>query len=196
MLRMITTLASFLAAAPALADGPVEYRGYEAPAYSVVDTLGPIEIRDYPALTVAEVTVRGGFTRAAGRGFRTLADYIFGANAGAEKIAMTVPVEQSPAGEGMWTIRFVAPRGETPASLPAPESPAIRLVRTEPGRQAALRFSGLASAGVVRERSAALLSALDAAGRTPAGPVVVYYYDDPFTLPWRRRNEVAVPIAD
>ncbi|MBL4557478.1 MAG: heme-binding protein [Rhodobacteraceae bacterium] len=77
-----------------------------------------------------------------------------------------------------------------------PESPAIRLVRTEPGRQAALRFSGLASAGVVRERSAALLSALDAAGRTPAGPVVVYYYDDPFTLPWRRRNEVAVPIAD
>jgi len=27
------------------------------------------------------------------------------------------------------------------------------------------------------------------------GPVVDWFYDPPWTLPWVRRNEVAVPVA-
>ena len=196
---LLAPLAALALAGPARADGPVEYRGYQAPAYRVVQSLGDVEIRDYPAMTVAEVQIDGSRNRAVGRGFRVLADYIFGDNAGDEKIAMTTPVEQAPVGPGtddgtVWAIRFVMPRGTTPDSLPAPDDPAVRLRVTEPGRQAVLRFSGLATPDAVAERSAALLAALDAAGIAPAGPVATYFYDDPFTLPWRRRNEVAVPI--
>lgn len=198
---LLGSLAALGLATPAHADGPVEYRGYEAPAYNLVETLGDVEIRDYPALTVAEVRVEGSRNRAAGRGFRLLADYIFGENDRGEKIAMTTPVEQEPMVEApgqdaptVWAIRFVMPRGETPETLPAPDNPAIRLIRTEPGRQAVRRFSGLATGGAVAENAARLMAALDEAGIAPAGPVATYYYDDPFTLPWRRRNEVAVPV--
>jgi hypothetical protein len=195
---LFAPLAAIGLAAPSAADGPAAYRGYEAPAYSVVRTLGAVEIRDYPAMTLAEVRIEGGRSRAVGRGFRILAGYIFGANAGGEKIAMTTPVEQAPVAAGddatVWAIRFVMPRGASPDSLPAPEDPAIRLIVAEPGRQAVLRFSGLATPGTVAAQSAELLATLDAAGIAPTGPVATYFYDDPFTLPWRRRNEVAVPV--
>jgi len=155
--RLFAPLAALALAGPAQADGPVAYRGYQAPAYSVVRTLGAVEIRDYPAMTVAEVRIEGGRSRAVGRGFRILAGYIFGANAGGEKIAMTTPVEQAPVAAGddatVWAIRFVMPRGASPDSLPAPEDPAIRLIVAEPGRQAVLRFSGLATPGTVAARS-------------------------------------------
>ena len=42
---------------------------------------------------------------------------------------------------------------------------------------------------------AALVDALDGTDWVAAGPPVGWFYDPPWTIPFFRRNEVAVPVA-
>lgn len=181
----------------------------EEPPHTVVAKDGQFELRDYAPLVVAEVTVEGRRWEAANRGFRPLADYIFGANVPKEKIAMTAPVAQrrtgetiamtapvaqSEAGEGRWVVRFVMPAGQTLESLPEPANAAVRLVSEPARRFAAVRFSGLAGDETIARKEATLRDWIAARGLTPAGPPSYAYYDPPWTLPWLRRNEVMIPV--
>jgi len=106
----------------------------EEPAFRTVLQDGAVEIRDYPALVVAEVTVTGGQKEAASEGFRILAGYIFGGNKRKQSIAMTAPVSQRPSSEkiamtapvaqtqsaGHWVVRFTMPSGYGLETLPEP----------------------------------------------------------------------------
>jgi DNA gyrase inhibitor GyrI len=197
-----------LAAGVAMAEPePQSWRGYEVPAYSVERRDGPVEIRRTAPHLVAEVTLRGSRDATLRQGFRTLAGYIFGKNDGGGKVAMTAPVTQSPGakiamtapvgqtGEGdLWTVRFAMPSKYTRQTLPQPTNPAIRIVEAPAERVAALRFSGWGSFGAWQRREAELRRWLAAEGLTASGSARHLYYDDPFTLPWRRRNEVVVPL--
>jgi hypothetical protein len=69
----------------------------EEPGYAVVREGPDFELRRYQPQLLAETEVRGRFDQAGGKAFRILADYIFGNNQAAEKIAMTAPVSQRPA---------------------------------------------------------------------------------------------------
>ncbi len=191
--------------------GEGRYRGYDGPTYTVERRDGAFELRRYAPQIVAEVTVAGDRRTALSRGFRVLAGYIFGANAGAAKVAMTSPVAQEPARiamtapvaqeaagpspGGAWVVRFTMPPDWTLATLPVPTDPAVRLVERPGDRQAVLRFSGIAGAGAWAAREADLEAWVAAEGLRPVGPVRHYHYDDPFTLPWRRRNEAAIPVG-
>jgi hypothetical protein len=95
----------------------------EEPAFRTVLSDGGFEVRDYPGLIVAEVTVTGERKEAANKGFRLLAGYIFGGNKRRQSIAMTAPVAQAPVHEkiamtapvtqiqqgGTWIVRFTMP---------------------------------------------------------------------------------------
>lgn len=182
----------------------------ETPPYKTVVRDGDYELRDYPALVVAEVTVDGEQKAAANKGFRLLAAYIFGANRKRQDIAMTAPVAQQPAGEaiamtapvaqvpgaaGTWVVRFTMPSQWSLQTLPVPDNPAVTLRNTEPARFAVLRFSGLAKPDDVRERSAELLAWAKARKLRVAGPVSLAQYNPPWTLWFMRRNEVMVEVA-
>lgn len=175
------------------------YRGYEAPPHRVEARDGPVEIRAYDAYTVAEVTISGNQGRAIQRGFRILAGYIFGRNetpdGEAEKIAMTVPVTQAQGAQG-WVIRFMMPGDKTLDDLPRPENAAIRLTRTAPERMVTMRFSGRATPARLNQQAEALAAYARANGLKTEGSPRFMFYDDPFTLPWRRRNEVGLVLAD
>ena len=54
--------------------------------------------------------------------------------------------------------------------------------------------ASLAPEAVARQ-NAALLQALATVPWQPTGAPVAWFYDPPWTLPWLRRNEVAVPVA-
>ena len=54
----------------------------EEPKYHIVKAERDFEVRDYPGLVVAEVEVGGDRRTASYEGFRLLAGYIFGGNAG------------------------------------------------------------------------------------------------------------------
>ena len=72
----------------------------EEPKFELVSKHDHIELRRYPAIVVAETIVDGDMDAASGKGFRAIADYIFGNNVttgsspdkGSEQIAMTAPV--------------------------------------------------------------------------------------------------------
>ena len=129
----------------------------EQPKYAAVQRINNIEIRDYAPMIVAETQVSGQQREAIGRGFRTIAPYIFGDNLSAqkidmtapvtqqvgEKIAMTAPVTQQGDGE-MWQVRFVMPSSYTMATLPKPKNPTVTLKEIPAIRLAVIRFSGLA----------------------------------------------------
>ena len=186
--------------------GPI-MSNVEQPKYTVAESYGEIEIRDYAPMIVAETEVTGTRELAIREGFRTIADYIFGNNTTSRQIKMTAPVTQEASepiamtapvtqqGDGdTWRVRFVMPSKHTMESLPVPENPAVK-IKQMPGRRfAAIRFSGLPNNGKLRKQTARL-EKLILEKKLSAISVPSYaFYNPPWTLPFLRRNEVLIEI--
>lgn len=173
-----------------------QYRQTEQPDYTVVRSDADFELRDYPALVVAEVSSAGSRERASGASFRRLAAYIFAQDRpeGGEKIAMTAPVLQDETKPGQWRMRFVMPSKYTLETLPpAPDD--ITLTQMSARRMAAVRFSGNASGRDLALMEARLREWMREARLMPAGEAEFAFYDAPMIPGPLRRNEVLIPIA-
>lgn len=205
-LAMAVSVLGFSAVAEDKAEDTERYNGYEVPAYTVLDSEGSIELRDYAPHIVAEVTVEGSRRQAASKGFRLLANYIFGGNTTAAKVAMTAPVTQSEpiamtapvtqSGAGdTWTVRFAMPSSYTLETLPKPKNSAVTLFEVDPGTRLVIRFAGRALTRSLTQYKDRLQSYAKLNGLTLTGGPEYAYYDDPFTLPWRRRNEVSFSVV-
>ncbi|MDP5103181.1 MAG: heme-binding protein [Erythrobacter sp.] len=173
-----------------------QFRNTEEPEFSLVRAEGEFELRDYPALVVAEVTSSGDRQRASGASFRRLAAYIFAQDRpeGGDKIAMTAPVLQDETQPGEWRMRFVMPAKYTLETLP-PAPADITLTQVPARQMAAIRFSGNGA-----ERDLALMEArlrdwMMAQGLMPAGEAEFAFYDAPMVPGPLRRNEVLIPVA-
>ena len=72
----------------------------EEPKFEVLEQSESFELRQYHPLIIAEVQVDGDLDEASSKGFRLIADYIFGSNrattGASAKIAMTAPVTVEP----------------------------------------------------------------------------------------------------
>jgi hypothetical protein len=108
---------------------------------------------------------------------------------------MTAPVAAQRGGAGQWVIRFFMPSSHTMDTLPTPNDERVRLVHV-PGEQVAvLRFSGIASTSAIDAHTDDLLKTLRNNKIDTAGEPLTWFYDPPWTLPFRRRNEVAVSVV-
>jgi len=182
----------------------------EEPRFTVAERVGEVEIRQYDNRLAADVVVSGDEEDARSAGFRLLADYIFGNNtsrtsiamtspvaqqaARNEKIPMTAPVAQSRGPGGSWRVRFFMPSKYTVATLPKPNNPAVQIVEVPGETMAVLRFSNSRDAAHVEEKTNELMRTLAASRWLPSGDPVAWFYDPPWTLPFFRRNEVAVTV--
>ncbi|WEN14285.1 heme-binding protein [Rhodanobacter sp. AS-Z3] len=181
----------------------------ETSAFKQVLRDGDFELRDYPALVVAEVTVTGDQKEAASKGFRLLAGYIFGGNKKRQSIAMTAPVAQRPVSEKIamtapvaqtqtavdtWVIRFTMPSTWSLQTLPIPNDSSVKLRDTAPARFAVLQFSGVAAPDSVVTKSSELLAWVKSHELDAIGPVTLAQYNPPWTLWFMRRNEVMVEV--
>jgi hypothetical protein len=190
--------------------------GTEEPAYTVIGNAGPVQIRQYGARLAASVTVQGDEVSARSAGFRRLASYIFGANTqgaaipmtapvvesreptspeASAKIAMTAPVAQTQSANGDWTITFYMPQNYDMETLPKPSRPGIQIHQLPATTDAVYRFSGIPGIAAVNRARRLLLTRLAGSAWQITGDPVTWFYDPPWTLPWFRRNEVAVPVA-
>ena len=183
--------------------------GTEEPPFTVERRFGDVEIRRYGSRIAAETTIDADEEAARNEGFRRLARYIFGGNTGNTKIAMTAPVAQEQGqkiamtapvaaqrgGTGQWVIRFFMPSSRTMDTLPTPNDERVRLVHV-PGEQVAvLRFSGVATRSAIASHTDELLKTLRENKIETAGEPLMWFYDPPWTIPFRRRNEVAVSVV-
>lgn len=170
----------------------------EEPRYTVIDSDPPFERRLYAAFVVAETQLDGDFDAASRSGFRRIASYIFGNNLQAEagaqrKIAMTAPVTVTPVEQG-WRVHFVMPSAESMQSLPQPLSPQIQLRKVAEHEVVALRFGGWTTQATIQAQTDRLRSWAITKKLKLSPQVQVARYDDPFTLPWNRRNEILIEI--
>lgn len=184
----------------------------EEARYDVIEGDGAVEIRDYAPMIVAETLVEGDRDSAISRGFRAIADYIFGNNLSAAKVAMTAPVLQQP-GEKIamtapvtqeavgsdntprWRVSFVMPAGSTLATLPVPKNASVKLREMAPRRFVAIRFSGIAWQSSLDRQTTALRDWMAVRTLAPLAAPTYAFYNPPWTLPFMRRNEVLIEIA-
>lgn len=169
--------------------------GHEEPPYQVVGTIGhDIEIRRYAPRVAVE-------TAAEGDDFRRLFDYIAGDNARHETIAMTAPVEQrggrlAPRApdDSHPTMRFFLP-AKVAADPPKPDNGSVRVVDLPARTVAAIRFSGSLDRVQSTRYARILEQELAKHDRKTVGEPYLLGYDPPFTIPFLRRNEVAIDLA-
>lgn len=168
------------------------------PEFSLVNRVGDFEIRNYPPMLIAEVSVDGSMESASRSGFGMIADFIFGNNIGQsgkrEKIEMTVPVVISSNKSG-WSFYFVMPFNYSLETLPKPNNSQVKIKPMKDRTCAVLRFSGSVNEEKFQSKVQALKDWLSTEHLNAVGVPELARYNPPWTLPFLRRNEVMIEIA-
>ena len=163
----------------------------EEPRWELLTTLDSVEIRQYePSIQAVTQLQSSGETS---EGFRRLAGYIFGGNERSQSIAMTAPVEET-LEQNSPMMAFTLPAEYALEDLPTPDDGTVTLRPVEGRTVAAIRFSGWATSGAITRKQKELLAILDQHGIVTVGVPALNQYNPPWTLPFLRRNEVAVEI--
>lgn len=174
----------------------------EAPKFVLLEKDQAFELRAYQPKIIAEVLVEGSMAEASSKGFRAIADFIFGNNKASsgksEKISMTVPVsiesedvQQSAHG---WKVSFVMPSQYTLETLPKPNNPLVNLKTISAKKFAVIRFSGLVDEGKTLKKAAELKEWTDSKKLKTLGNPQLARYNPPWVLPFLRLNEVMVEV--
>ncbi|AXR76236.1 SOUL family heme-binding protein [Natrarchaeobaculum sulfurireducens] len=205
----LLTKAAILGSGVALAGwigwGLYSTRGTKTVPYERLRTLDGGELRQYPQTVLVETSAPN--QRIA---FRRLFNYISGANQRDESIPMTAPVETQSEDSIPMTapvrsavtntdadsvrMAFYLPAEYSPETAPEPTEAHVSLV-TEPRKAVAVdQFSWWTPEWRVARRTRKLLSTLDREGMEPQGDPYLLRYNDPWTPPFMRRNEIAVEV--
>ncbi|XAR69746.1 hypothetical protein NMG60_11001452 [Bertholletia excelsa] len=176
------------------------------------------EIREVEPYVIAETTMPGqyGFDfSGASQSFNILAEYLFGKNTTNERMEMTTPVftrKTQSDGEKMemttpvitrkledqdkWQMSFVMP-SKYGSNLPLPKDPSVIIKQVPKKIVAVAAFSGFVTDEEVARRELKLTEALK---NDPIyqlrkdASVEIAQYNPPFTLPFTRRNEIALEV--
>jgi effector-binding domain-containing protein len=172
------------------------------PKYVILKTDKSIEIRQYPSVIVAKTMIKGERYTAINKGFRLLADYIFGNNRSKQKIAMTAPVIQegvnipmtAPVTQQMsgdsWIVSFIMPSDFTMATLPIPNNSAVTLSTIPAKKYVVVRFTGPNTDTNLQQHLDALIMYDKQNQLNTVGKPIMAFYNPPWILPFLRRNEI------
>ena len=192
---------------------PMSVMATEEPKYELIEKSGEFELRQYQPMLIAEVLVDGDMDQASGKGFRLIADYIFGNNitetGSSKKIKMTAPVTIEPRSKeismtipvsmknisGRWQVSFVMPSKYTLDTIPLPNNKQIMLRKVPARKVAVLEFSGFVNEKNAANRTQELLKWMDKNNLISTGSIELSRYDPAWTLPFLRRNEIIVEYA-
>jgi len=184
----------------------------EEPKFSLLQKEQAFELRLYEPKIIAEVEVDGDMSDASRKGFKLIADFIFGNNTAqsgkSEKISMTAPVAIKPASEkiamtapvGMqqsdngWKVSFVMPSQYNLDTLPKSNNPAVTIKQLPAKKIALIRFSGFVDEEKIQLKSAELYQWVALKKLNLIGTPELARYNPPWTLPFLRRNELMVEV--
>lgn len=188
--------------------------GLETPQYETLAQKGSVEIRRYKPYSVCAVSMNKPRPQDASKtdakvqmpemggasSFGALAGYLFGKNKQSTAMKMTTPVFTAPTADtGETQMQFVLPSqywdDESVAPQPLDGS-GVNLIRQKEEIRAVAMFGGYASKKEVDRRKKELLEGLSQNKDWKAvnEQVATAQYNDPFTVPWKRLNEVSVAV--
>ena len=194
----------------------------EEPSYKVLVSDRAFEVRQYAPMLIAETLVEGDMDEASSKGFRLIADFIFGNNQASNsqtkskiamtapvtaepqssKIAMTAPVTLEPSSAAMtmqtanqWRISFVMPSQYTMDTIPKPKNNAVRLKEIPSKYFAVHTYSGFNNLARVQSKTDETLAWAGQRSLKMIATPQISRYDPPWTLPIFRRNEIMVEIS-
>lgn len=210
--RLLGATALALVVVPLIALSGCNMGQYDEPAFTATKAENGIEMRDYAPVIAAEVEVAGERKEAISKGFRLIADYIFGNNEPKANIAMTTPVIQQASdkkegesiamttpvmqqGRGQrWKVQFIMPPEYTLETLPKPVNPLVKIKKIAGKKMVAIRYSGSTGDENVAKHTALLMDHVKANKLATKGEPVLAFYDPPWTLPFMRRNEIMLEL--
>jgi len=189
--------------------------GLETPKYDILSSKkGGYQIRRYEQFSVCSVTMNeikssGSDKESATKlsnpqlsgatSFGALAGYLFGKNEEETAMKMTTPVLSQ--GEGAdRTMSFVLPSDywQEKEKAPTPLSDSsVKVSSVEGCDRAVIAFSGFGRKSDKENRSIKLREMVEADKDwdvVDGAPIVLANYNDPFTPPWKRRNEVSILV--
>lgn len=169
--------------------------GIREPYFRNVQKKEGYELRTYVPYVLAEVVVQGAYTDAINKGFKILANYLFGCNSEHVRMRMTAPVIiEHGSRPNEHRIAFVMPFKYTPETLPKPRNQCIAIVLEPKKVVAATRFDGYATEELVRQKEQQFVAALARDGVRTRSAIRLARYHPPFIVPCFMRNELLVDI--
>lgn len=183
----------------------------EEPEYTILNKAEDFELRRYDSQIVAQTWVTSDQKDAGNKGFKVLADYIFGNNTApngdSSKISMTAPVKMQPQTgasekiamtapvamqeqDGKWRVRFVMPSKYTMQTLPKPNNSEVSIIEVPAKTYGVIKFSGLTGEEKVATKTAQLQDWMQ--NLNIVGMPEMARYNPPWTLPFMRRNEIMI----
>ena len=183
----------------------------DEPEFKLILKEDKFEIREYIPKIIAQIEVFGDFDDASSKGFKILADYIFGNNTindGSSRIEMTAPVEMEPISQKInmakplltqgrdndWIISFIMPNEFTLETLPKPNNKSIKILSLPKEKYAVIVFSGLVRESSYLEKEKLLNQFIKEKKLKTSGEIKIARYNPPWTLPFFRRNELMIKI--
>jgi hypothetical protein len=167
---------------------------YETAPYTVIETSGPFEIREYPDLMIVATDMEPENRNDDGS-FARLFRFISGANGSDQKIAMTTPVfveRRDQSGQ----MGFVIPEGLRNEGIPEPTNENVHIRKRLGGRFAVVRFAGRMDEQSVATAEEQLRQWMKERGLTGDADVDRAGYDPPWTPGPFRRNEVLIRLRE
>ena len=183
----------------------------DEPEFKLILKEDKFEIREYAPKIIAQVEIFGDFDDASSKGFKILADFIFGNNTvtdGNSKIEMTAPVEMEPLSQKInmtkpvlaegsdnnWIVSFIMPNEFTLETLPKPNNKSIKILSLPKEKYAVIVFSGLLRESSYLEKEKLLNEFIKEKKLKPSGEIKIARYNPPWTLPFFRRNELMLKV--
>ena len=183
----------------------------DEPEFNLIFKDKNFEIRQYKPKILAQISVSGDFDDASSKGFKILADFIFGNNisaSGSSKIDMTTPVVMEPLSkliemttpiltEGKnkdWIVSFIMPKEYLLNTLPKPNNRDIKIVSLPSEKYAVIVFSGLVRESSYSKQFKLLNDFIINKKLVALGQVQIARYNPPWTLPFFRRNELMIRV--
>ena len=183
----------------------------DEPDFNLILKEDKFEIREYASKIIAQVEVFGDFDDASSKGFKILADYIFGNNTSADgnsRIEMTAPVEMEPlpqkinmtkpvlteGNDNAWIVSFIMPNDFTLETLPKPNNKDIKISSIPKEKFAVIVFSGLVRESSYHEKETLLNQFIEEKKLKTSGEIKIARYNPPWTLPFFRRNELMIKV--
>ena len=160
------------------------------PPYKVLESFeNDVEIREY-SNQIWAVTLSDDQNQ----GFSRLFNYISGSNEDKKKIEMTAPVVMGKVG-GETFMAFIMPEEFDLEVTPRPSDDKVKIELVDKRKMAVITFSGYANEANQVKHLDELKETLKTRKLETRGDALLMQYNDPWTPPFLRRNEVGLEVV-